>query len=123
MKFNIDGLKIIYPNNERTAFPLQEGDYVLVHYEKKEEGKPWTIEGENITVLCKYKVVPGIILGGEAMKVAIKDDKTGKITTPQKEGFFNMDKMGRTLGGAHAALFAEGEPWFIIQKNKKTLDK
>ena len=64
MKFYLDCFEIFYPNNKRTTFPLQNGDYVLVHYETKEEGKPWTIEGENITVLCKYKITPGTTMGG-----------------------------------------------------------
>lgn len=115
MRFNIC-CSVIYPNRSRTTFPLQNGDYVLIHYEKKEEGKPWTIEGENITVLCKYKITPGITMGGEAEKLAVKWDKTGKITAPKKPGSFNMDKTGLTLGGARATLFKEGEPWFIAEK-------
>ena len=118
MKFYLDCFEIFYPNNKRTTFPLQNGDYVLVHYETKEEGKPWTVEGENITVLCKYKITPGTTMGGEAEKLAVKWDKTGKITTPKIKGSFDMDNAGRTLGGAHATLFSEGSPWFI-RKNKK----
>ena len=55
-------------------------------------------------------------MGGEAEKIAVKWDKTGKITTPKKAGSFNMDKTGLTLGGAKATLFKEGEPWFIVEK-------
>ena len=115
MRFNLC-CSVIYPNRSRTTFPLQTGDYVLIHYEKKEEGKPWTIEGENITVLCKYERTPGITLGGKAEKLAIKWDKTGKITAPTHGGSLNMDSTGRTLGGAKATLFKEGEPWFLAEK-------
>ena len=108
MKFNIC-CSVIYPNRGRTTLPLQKGDTILLHYGKKEAGGPSTAEGENLTLLCEY-------VGGEAKKIAVKHDDSGKIVKPKININIKMDIMGRTLGGAKATLFKEGEPWFIAEK-------
>ena len=108
MRFNI-GCSVIYPNRSRTTFPLQTGDIVLLHYGKKVDGAPHTAEGENLTLLCMYA-------NGEAKKIAVKHDGSGKIVKPKVNVNITMDKEGRTLGGTRAALFKEGEPWFLVEK-------
>lgn len=108
MRFNFC-CSVIYPNRSRTTFPLQTGDIVLLHYGKKEDGVPHTAEGENLTLLCLYA-------DGEAKKIAVKHDGSGKIEKPKVNVNIKMDIMGRTLGGAKATLFKEGEPWFIAEK-------
>lgn len=108
MRFNI-GCSVIYPNRGRTTFPLQTGDLVLLHYGKKEDGAPQTAEGENLTLLCLYA-------GGEAKKIAVKHDGSGKIEKPKVNYSIKMHSSGLTLGGARATLFKEGEPWFIAEK-------
>lgn len=105
MRFNIN-CSVIYPNRGRTTFPLQTGDIVLLHYGKKEDGAPHTAEGENLTLLCMYA-------DGEAKKIAVKHDGSGKIEKPKVNYNIKMHSSGLTLGGARAALFKEGEPWFL----------
>ena len=108
MRFNLC-CSVVYPNRGRTTFPLQTGDIVLLHYGKKEDGTPHTAEGENLTLLCIYA-------DGEAKKIAVKHDDSGKIVKPKVNVNIKMDSTGRTLGGAKATLFKEGEPWFLTEK-------
>lgn len=108
MRFNL-GCSVIYPNRDRTTFPLQNGDLVLLHFSKKGGGAPQTAEGENLTLLCIYA-------GGEAKKIAVKHDGSGKIVRPKVDVNIRMDSTGRTLGGAKAVLFREGEPWFLVEE-------
>lgn len=116
MRFNI-GVNAFYPNRWR-KFPLLTGDLVILHYGKREDKKPHTAEGENVTILGRYRIVPGSTLGGEIEKIAVKRDGSGELKRPKINVNISMDKDGYTLGGAKAELFTTGEPWILAETIK-----